>query len=82
MVYDIKDPEYLTEWQYDEENKPTCTSWVKWDWNKDDDDNWNDPLMPEPEDPNQLMLFTEWDEIEVEQTKTETNGIHKLQSKQ
>jgi hypothetical protein len=68
IIHDIKDPEYPKEWIYDDEGKPTCTSWVNWDWNKDDDGNFNDPPpQPEPGDPNQLMLFSEWDEIQVEQ---------------
>lgn len=78
MVYDVQDPEYPTEWVYDENDKPTCTSWVKWDWDKDDDGNWNDPPQPEPIDPNQLMLFSEWDEIEyVEESKEVVTKLNK-----
>lgn len=71
MCFSINDPEYPKEWIYDAENKPTCTAWVKWDWDQDDDGNWNDPVEPEPGDPNQLMLFTEWDEIEYFEPKVE-----------
>ncbi len=67
MVYGVNDPEYPKEWIYDDSDEPTCTAWVKWDWNKgdDDDDNggWNDPPEPEQIDPNQLMLFTDFDDL-------------------
>jgi len=62
---DIKDKEYPIEWQYDKDNKPTCTSFIKHDWNQDDDGNWNDP-KPNPDDDvpdNQLMLFSIADEV-------------------
>jgi hypothetical protein len=67
MVYGVNDLEYPKDWIYDVDNNPTCTAWVKWDWNQDDDGNWNDPPEPEPVDPNQLMLFSEWDEIEYKE---------------
>lgn len=67
LLHSVDSPKYPKEWIYDQDNKPTCTAWVKWDWNKDDDGNFNDPpTQPEPGDPNQLMLFSEWDEIEVQ----------------
>lgn len=63
LLFDIGSPEYPREWCY-VDDKPTCTSWVKWDWdnngNPDDTDN---PNTPVPYDPNQLMLFSEADEI-------------------
>jgi len=59
MVYDINEKEYPIEWTYDENGKPTCTAFVKWDWGNDGDpddpDNPNKPFIPEP--PNQLHLF-------------------------
>lgn len=57
---------YPKEWVYDENNKPTCTAWVKWDWGNDGDP--NDPdnpkAPPPPDDPNQLCLPLIFDEIE------------------
>ena len=45
------------EWIYDNEGKPTCTAFVKFDWGKDDEGNWIDPEPPPPpEDPNQLCF--------------------------
>lgn len=35
MIYSVNDPEYPIEWTYDENDKPTCTNWVKWDWDND-----------------------------------------------
>ena len=57
MVFDVNDKEYPKEWVYDEEGWPVCTKWVKWDWNRDDDGEWNDPPKVVPPDPNQLHLF-------------------------
>jgi hypothetical protein len=66
MCYDVNEPEYPKEWIYDDENKPTCTKWQKWDWdtdgNPDDPDN---PNAPQPEDPNQLVMPFILDEIEM-----------------
>lgn len=68
---------YAKEWIYDEQMKPGCTAFVKWDWNQDDDGNWNDP-PPEPiDDPNQLCMPFIFDEIGIEKTpaKTLTHAI-------
>lgn len=54
MLYDLKDPEYPKEW-IEEEGIPRCTAWVKWDWGNDED-GWNEPPTPEPEDPTQLCF--------------------------
>lgn len=64
MSLDIKDKDYPKEWVYDENDKPTCTNWQKWDWGNNDDGR-NDPPKPpyEPQDPNQLMLFSLADDI-------------------
>jgi len=43
------------EWIYDSEGSPTCTAFVDWNWGNDDD-GWNDPPEPEPDDPNQLCF--------------------------
>jgi hypothetical protein len=68
MVYDINDKEYPSEWQYDENDNPTCTSFKKWDWGTDDgDDGLNDP--PEPDDPNQLVMPFILEEIEIKISK-------------
>lgn len=34
MVYSVNDKEYPNEWVY-LDDKPTCTKWQKWDWEKD-----------------------------------------------
>lgn len=63
MVYGLEDPEYPKEWCY-VNDKPTCTSWVKWDWGNDGNpDNPDNPKAPVPYDPNQLMLFSSVDEL-------------------
>jgi len=64
FCFDLKDNEYPAEWQYNSENQPTCTSFIKWDWDQDDDGNWNDPEPIEPEDPNQLCFPFILEEIE------------------
>lgn len=67
LIHDANDPEYPKEWVYIDD-KPTCTSWVKWDWgndgNPDDPDN---PNFVPPDDPNQLCLPFELDRIEEKQ---------------
>lgn len=50
-------PNPQPEWQFNEDGWPVCTEWVKWDWDKDDDGNWNDPVLPDPISPDQLNLF-------------------------
>ena len=66
MGLDKKDKDYPNEWTYDEEGKPTCTKWKKWDWGDGGfgGDDWNEPPPP-PYDPgpNQLMLFSVADDI-------------------
>jgi hypothetical protein len=57
VFYNPSDPEYPKEWIY-KDGKPTCTSWVKWDWGNDGDPNDpNNPKAPIIPDPNQLDLF-------------------------
>ncbi len=64
MCYDTKDKEYPKEWCYDSDGQPTCTAWVKWDWGNDDDpDGRNEPPVKIPDDPNQLCLPFEINEI-------------------
>lgn len=64
MIYDVRDEEYPEEWTYDENDNPICTKWQKWDWGNDND-GWNEPPEPpyEPQDPNQLMMFSIADDI-------------------
>ncbi len=73
LIHSINEPEYPKEWCYID-GTPTCTSWVKWDWGNDcnpyDPDN---PKAPIPYDPNQLLLFSEADEIF--NTKTEEHYV-------
>src|SRR5690606_22117458 len=68
MCYSPKDKEYPEEWSYDEKGDPTCTAFVKWDWGKDDDDNWIEPVIPPPVPDNQLTMPFIFDEIGVKQT--------------
>jgi hypothetical protein len=57
--HEIDEPEYPNEWIYDDEGKPTCTAFVKWDWDNDGDpdDPDNPKAPPPPPDPNQIDLF-------------------------
>lgn len=59
LCFTTKDPEYPKEWVYDVSDKPVCTAWKEWDWNKqgnpDDPEN---PNYVQLEDPNQLKLFS------------------------
>ncbi len=42
------------EWIYINDS-PTCTKFKSWDWGNDED-GWNEPPEPIPEDPNQLLM--------------------------
>lgn len=79
VCWDIKDERYPKQWTYDADNKPTCTSWVKWDWGNDGDPNDPDnPKAPVPDDPHQLVMPFIIDEIKenvLEQIKNE-NILH------
>ncbi|MBP6512321.1 MAG: hypothetical protein KA347_06610 [Bacteroidia bacterium] len=73
MCVSVNDKDYPKEWIYNEENKPICTAFVKWDWGNDGDPNDpNNPKAPIPEDPNQLCLPFIIDEIKLN-TKNITN---------
>lgn len=64
MCYDTKDKEYPKEWCYDENEKPTCTKFTKFDWSNDNDgDEYTPPLAPIPDDPNQLCMPFIIDEV-------------------
>ena len=63
MIYTIKDKEYPSEWIYNENEKPTCTKFKKWDWDNNDGDDLNEPPESPTDDPNQLMLFSIADDI-------------------
>jgi hypothetical protein len=67
MIYDLKDKEYPEEWTYDENGRPTCTAWKKWDWGRDDDGNWMEPPEPPTDDPNQLCFPFLFDELNIKQ---------------
>lgn len=58
MLHSPGHPEYPKEWIY-RDGKPTCTKFVKWDWDNDGnpDDPDNPKAPPPPPDPNQLSLF-------------------------
>ena len=58
LCYSVDEPEYPKEWCYDEDGKPHCTDWVKWDWGNDGDpDDPDNPKAPPIIDPDQLNLF-------------------------
>lgn len=64
MCLSVTDKDYPKEWIYNRENKPICTSFVKWDWGNDGDPNDPDnPKAPIPENPNQLVFPFMIDEI-------------------
>ena len=66
----VDDPNYPTEWIYNDNDEPTCTAWVKWDWGKDGDpDDPENPKAPIPEDPNQLCFPFIMDEIGIPKTE-------------
>lgn len=66
LLHGINEPEYPEEWTYTNDGSPTCTAFVKHDWNKDDDGNWNDPDVPVIlDDPSQLCLFTAFEELDI-----------------
>ncbi len=57
LMFNTNEKEYPKEWCYNEEDKPVCTAWVKWDWGNDGDPNDPDnPKAPKPDDPNQLVM--------------------------
>lgn len=65
MCYYVTDKEYPSEWTYDENEKPVCTAWAKWDWGNDGDpDDPHNPKAPIPVDPNQLCFPFMVDEVE------------------
>ena len=69
FALDIKHEDYPPEWVV-LNGKPTCTAFVKWDWNQDDDGNWIDPPTPPIDDPRQLVLPFIFDEIGIKNTTT------------
>jgi hypothetical protein len=65
VCWNVNDEHFPTEWQYDNDDKPVCTAWVKWDWGNDGDPNARDnPKAPIQDDPNQLCMPFIIDEIE------------------
>ena len=57
LVYSVDEPEYPSEWTYDDKDQPICTEWKKWDWGNDGDpDDPDNPNAPIPVGPNQLVL--------------------------
>lgn len=66
MCYSVDEPEYPEEWIYDENDRPTCTAWIKWDWGNDGDpDDRDNPKAPMPFNPNQLVMPFILDEIGI-----------------
>ena len=70
MCYSPKDKEYPEEWIYDENDNPTCTKFVKWDWGKDDDGNWKELSLPSIDDSNQLCMSFIFDELKIPKHET------------
>lgn len=65
MVYDLHEPNYPSQWTYDENDNPVCTAWSKWDWGNDDEGNgFNEPPQPPVDDPNQLVIPFMLEEVE------------------
>lgn len=56
LLYETNDVEYPKEWIFSDDGWPICTKWEKWDWSKDDDGNWIEPIGPIPDNPNQLVM--------------------------
>lgn len=66
MCYSVNDPKFPSEWIYNEEGKPTCTNFKKWDWDNDGDpDDPENPKAPIPENPMQLCMPFLFDEIGI-----------------
>ena len=71
MCFSVNEEGYPKEWVYDENDKPSCTSWQKWDWGKDGDpDNPQNPKAPIQDDPNQLCMPFIFDELGIEKIET------------
>lgn len=65
VCHHVNEEGFPKEWIYDDNDKPTCTAWVKWDWGNDGDPNDPDnPKAPIPDDPNQLCMPFIVEEIE------------------
>jgi hypothetical protein len=72
MCYSVNDEKYPKEWIYDDNGKPTCTAFVKWDWDNDGDpDDPDNPKAPIPYNPNQLLLPFIFDELNIPKSKPE-----------
>lgn len=57
LLYNHWEPQYPSEWTYNEIGEPVCTEFKKWDWGNDGDpDDPQNPKAPTPIDPNQLCL--------------------------
>lgn len=78
MCLDVHDKDYPSEWTYDEDGRPTCTKFKKWDWGDggDNGDDWNTPPEPPTDDPNQLMMFSISDEIQRNHVPEENPSEH------
>lgn len=73
MLYNYNEPGYPKEWIYDENDKPSCTSFSKWDWGNGDDGNgFNEPTPIEPDDPMQLCFPFIIDDMEFNKPKLQT----------
>jgi len=57
LLYYPSEEGFPKEWIYDENNRPTCTAFKKWDWGNDGDpDDPGNPKYSPPDDPNQLCM--------------------------
>lgn len=65
LIFDTHEKGYSKEWIYDDNGKPTCTAYKKWDWGNDGDpDDPQNPNTPIPVSPNQLTMPFMVEEIE------------------
>lgn len=60
-------PEGVKEWKFIN-GEARCTAHVHWDWNQDDNGDWNDPVEPDPINPDQLMMpFSIWELLGIQE---------------
>ena len=72
MCYSVSDERFPEEWTYDDNGRPTCTAWKKWDWNNDGDpDDPDNPKAPIQVGPNQLCFPFILDELNIKQNQTQ-----------
>lgn len=72
MCYSVNDERFPEEWTYDDNGRPTCTAFKKWDWGNDGDpDDPDNPKAPIPENPMQLCFPFLFDELNIKKNQTQ-----------